>query len=334
MELSQKIVGGRTVQLTQEHNSSGAVTIALAEPKANSVLVQTIRVEDLDGISELTLKEQNAREQLEKQVEQSFYLAGKALQQLRDQRLYRSTHSRFEDYCLERFGFHRRHSYNLIGAALVVDNLSVVECAQIVHILPTRESQCRPLTPLEPKLQRAAWQQAVADAGGKVPSTRIVKEVVKELTRATNVSNPHYVGEVCLILAKDEPKLRGKNKCWGIVSVVQEDSCHLQLWHETVEFIELDYLQSLNYSPEECTQMQELATRLTRLLDSGTLEKAGYVLLEHLGKIRHPYLTPLEEQLLRLLERESGVYRTEKPTELNDSGRRQGDDALINPRAG
>ena len=64
------------------------------------------------------------------------------------------------------------------------------------------------------------------------------------------------------------------------------------------------------------------------------MEKAGCVLLEHLGKIRHPYLTPLEEQLLRLLERESGVYRREKPTELNESGRRKGNDVLINPRAG
>jgi hypothetical protein len=294
------------VQFTQEHNSHGSVTIALAGQKANSASVQTVRGVDLDGRSELTPKEQNAREQLEKQVEQSFYLAGKALQQLRDQRLYRSTHSRFEDYCLDRFGFHRRHLYYLIGAAVVVDNLSVAECAQIVHIFPTRESQCRPLTPLEPKLQRSAWQQAVAYAGGKVPSTRIVKEVVKELTRATNVSNPHYVGEVCLILARDEPKLRGKNKCWGIVSAVQEDSCHLQLWNGTIELIELDYLQSLNYSSNECSQIQELATRLTKLLDRIPSEQAVLGLLEHLGKIRRPYLTPIEEQLLTFLEQEAG----------------------------
>ncbi len=316
------------MQFTQEHNSPGSVTIALNEPKANSPLVPTVKVEELDITLELTLKEQNTREQLEKQVKQSFYLAGKALQQLRDQRLYRSTHSRFEDYCLECFGFHRRHSYNLIGAAMVVDNLSVVECAQFVHILPSRESQCRPLTPLEPKLQRVAWQQSVVYAGGKVPSTRMVKEVVRELTRVANVSNPHYVAEVCLLLAKDEPKLRGKNKCWGIVSAVQEDSCHLQLWNGTVEFIELDYLQSLNYSPEECTQMQELATRLTRLLDCGTLEKAGCVLLEHLGKIKRPYLTPLEEKLLRLLEQEFGVFRQVEKTNLNGSVTKQGD-ALI-----
>ena len=57
-----------------------------------------------------------------------------------------------------------------------------------------------------------------------------------------------------------------------------------------MEFIALDYLQSLNYSLEERTQMQELATRLNRVFDRGTLEKAGCVLLEYLERIRHPYL--------------------------------------------
>ena len=161
------------MQFTQEHSSHGAVTVTLAGQKTNSALAQTVRVEALDNTHELTIKEQNAREQLEKQVEQSF------------------------------------------------------------------------------------------------------------------------------------------------VSTVQEDSCHLELWNGTVEFIELDYLQSLNYSPEECTQMQKLATRLIRLLDCSTLEKAGCVLLEHLGKIKRPYLTPLEEQLLRLLERESGVYLQEEKTCLS-----------------
>jgi hypothetical protein len=73
-----------------------------------------------------------------------------------------------------------------------------------------------------------------------------------------------------------------------------------------VEFVELDYLQSLNYSSNECKQIQELATRLTRLLNSGTSEQAVCILLEHLGKIRRPYLTPIEKQLLKFLEREAG----------------------------
>lgn len=48
------------MQFTQKSNSSGAVTIALNEPKANFALVQTVRGEELDSNLELTLKEQNA----------------------------------------------------------------------------------------------------------------------------------------------------------------------------------------------------------------------------------------------------------------------------------
>ena len=56
-------------------------------------------------------------------MERAFFEAGKALTELRDRRLYRSTHPTFEEYCKERFGFERRHPYRLIEAAGVVDNL-------------------------------------------------------------------------------------------------------------------------------------------------------------------------------------------------------------------
>ncbi|MDJ0573024.1 MAG: hypothetical protein QNJ53_28855 [Pleurocapsa sp. MO_192.B19] len=49
------------MQFTQEHNSHGAVTVTFAGQKANSALVQTVRVEDIVGTSELTLKEQLLR---------------------------------------------------------------------------------------------------------------------------------------------------------------------------------------------------------------------------------------------------------------------------------
>jgi hypothetical protein len=73
---------------------------------------------------ELTEEEQRHRLHLERKVERAFYEAGKALQQLRDTKLYCSTHSTFEEYCKDRFGFERRHPYRLIDAADVVDNLT------------------------------------------------------------------------------------------------------------------------------------------------------------------------------------------------------------------
>ncbi len=74
-------------------------------------------------VPELTPEEQSDRLHLERKVERAFFEAGKALAELRDRRLYRSTHRTFEEYCKDRFGFERRHPYRLIEAAVVVDNL-------------------------------------------------------------------------------------------------------------------------------------------------------------------------------------------------------------------
>ncbi len=86
-----------------------------------------------------THDEQRDRLALERKVERAFYLAGVALAQLRDRKLYRSTHNSFErgrrcfvsslsnhtveEHCQDRFGMKRRHPYRLIDAAKVVDNI-------------------------------------------------------------------------------------------------------------------------------------------------------------------------------------------------------------------
>ena len=86
--------------------------------------LQTVSVEIIE-LEELTEDELIDRIHLERKVERAFYEGGKALQELRDRRLYRSTHKTFQEYCYERFGFERRHPYRLIDAASVVDNLQM-----------------------------------------------------------------------------------------------------------------------------------------------------------------------------------------------------------------
>ena len=73
---------------------------------------------------ELSSEDERDRLRLERQVERAFYIAGSALRELRDRRLYRSTHKTFKEYCQDRFGFTRSHPYRLIDAASVIDNLS------------------------------------------------------------------------------------------------------------------------------------------------------------------------------------------------------------------
>jgi hypothetical protein len=157
-------------------------------------VVKEIVVNDDRSLSEAEKAERN---NLERTVQQAFFIAGKALKQLRDKRLYRETHATFESYVRDRFDFTRAAAYYLISAAEVVENL---KCQQIVdtnkntNILPTRESQCRSLAKLAPQLQPLAWCRAVELAGNKVPSSRLVKEAVKEIGKIDAPASPE--GEI------------------------------------------------------------------------------------------------------------------------------------------
>ncbi len=86
------------------------------------------------------------------------------------------------------------------------------------QLLPTSEYQVRPLAQLEPELQREAWQLSVQKAGGKQPTNPIVKDVVQQIMQRTKVPNTYRVGEICRLLPKNNPDLRGKGKYWCIVS--------------------------------------------------------------------------------------------------------------------
>jgi len=131
---------------------------------------------ELSLLSEAEIQE---RDDLENTVQQAFLLAGQALRILRDRKLYRETHNRFEDYVRDRFDFTKRKAYYLIDAYEVVDNL---KSEQFVHFLPTSESQCRELAKLPVPQQASAWVSALEEAGeGKSPPARIIKQVVNKI---------------------------------------------------------------------------------------------------------------------------------------------------------
>jgi hypothetical protein len=251
-------------------------------------------------IAPLTTEEEGDRLHLERKVERAFYEAGMALMQLRDRRLYRTTHATFEDYCRDRFNYTRRRPYQLIEAAIVYDHL-IDKCAKFLHILPTKESQAQPLSQLDPQEQPLAWEIAVEEAGGKVPTGRIVKDVVQRIKDRDRPPIAFRVGEVCQIMAKDNPQLRGKSGCWCIVSEVYEFSCLVATWDNEYT-LRPEHLKSLEYSPDECRQMENLGVRMTLLHQKGKLDEAALWVLNGLAKLKTPYLTILEEKLLALLE--------------------------------
>jgi hypothetical protein len=117
------------------------------------------------------------------------------------------------------------------------------------------------MTKLKPQEQQEVWLRAVELAGEKVPTGRIVKDVVQKIIERTQVPNTYQLGEVCQILAKDNPELRGKGGCWGIVGAVNKFSCTVRVW-DGEHAVGLQHLKSFNYLPQECQQMQSFSDRI------------------------------------------------------------------------
>lgn len=269
-------------------------------------------------LEELTHDEEGDRQRLEMGVEQAFYQAGKALAELRERRLYRSTHRTFAAYCQDRFGFTRRHSDYLIAGAVVVENLQVMrtipsqnqfnENLKTIYsrILPSKLEQIKPIASLKPDEQRQVWDKAVATANGKVPSGRVVKGIVEQLRKKPLVlaQDDCQVGDV-FTLAKLAGKEKKYNDCPCVV-VEPRDSTVIVDVHDANLTVNPGNLDKID-SPDVKRQLPQTLKRIRRLREIGFLDRGAENVLEDVGK--HTNLTPVEEGLLSWLEK---YYRVDE----------------------
>lgn len=112
--------------------------------------------------------------QIEKVIERNlnaFYEVGKALLTIREERLYRVAYGTFEEYCRDRWQMSRTHANRLIESSRSVENLAPI------GVIPTFESQTRPLASLSPEEQREVWKEAVETA----PESRAYSDFGKRL---------------------------------------------------------------------------------------------------------------------------------------------------------
>jgi hypothetical protein len=187
-----------------------------------------------------------------------------------------------------------------------VSENSTEKVPPLVELLPTSERQCRVLAKPEPQQKREVWREAVTESGGKVPSARIVSDIVQRVRERTGIPISYRVGDVVEILVRDNPELRGMGGCWAIVIEVREFSVLVRAWNGEY-IVREENLRDLGYSPAQREEVRKLSDRLTRL--SSIKEETVKAIASALGKLKRPYLTPLEERLLALLESESGVSR-------------------------
>ena len=96
----------------------------------------------------------NRLESIIKSNQRNLHSVGKALKAIRDNHFHCNLgFDSFESYAKNRWDIGKSHTYRLIDAAQVVDNLS-----PIGDILPVNEAQCRLLSPFVSFDQRKIWR--------------------------------------------------------------------------------------------------------------------------------------------------------------------------------
>ncbi len=150
-----------------------------------------------------------------------FYQSGRALKQIRDERLYRDAlFDNFDAYVRERWDMHRAHAYRLIQAATVIDNLSPIGDG----ILPQNESQARVLARENKEEQRRLWRSFISS--GMALNAANIRKFIRGQKKAPAAKKPKTgqlveivsAGYKAAVMAMLEQIRRAKNDVWQSTS--------------------------------------------------------------------------------------------------------------------
>ena len=251
----------------------------------------------------LSPQELGLRTELEQQVRTGFVLRGRALEKIKQLKLYRDNYASFEEYCDAVFGFTTLYIDRCITAAQTYYQIvEYLETNGLNHPYPTKQRQLRPifqadLTPIE---AGEVWVLAVTLAMGEVPASAVVKEAVRAyLQQKYPPINPYKVGQVCRILRG----VPGKNSSWCVVAEVRPNECVVDTWDNQYT-IPVEDLLAMNISYSEQEKLLDLGERMTALSEMGELDEAALWVLRGLEKLNRAQLNSLEEKLLQVLEEE------------------------------
>lgn len=138
-----------------------------------------------------------ACEEVIQRGQRSFIEVGKALLEIRNDRLYRLTHPTFEDYCRERWGFAKSHVYRFIESVGIMDAVSPRG-----DIPPPRtEKVVRALSPLKDEPEKIAEAWEIANQDGE-PTAAKVKEAVDAVRGVTKLSDADFERKVSSLASR------------------------------------------------------------------------------------------------------------------------------------
>lgn len=142
---------------------------------------------------------------------QTFVEVGEALREISERRLYREQgFSTFEEYCRKRWGWQRRHGYELMQAAEVVSNVrsnaqslpSLTQAVQLAPLTPTEQREVAAKTDFSTKTVAELREEikALKNSGNQKERVRAEKmeaslDFCDKLSEAADVLAVHYSSE-------------------------------------------------------------------------------------------------------------------------------------------
>ncbi|MFC1524697.1 hypothetical protein ACFL6N_07900 [Thermodesulfobacteriota bacterium] len=188
-------------------------------------------------VKPLSVREENRRKELESVIEKNFAAfveVGLALTEIRESKLYRTTHTTFAAYCTELWDCNKSRAHQLINSALVVRNLSTM--VDKIEGIPKNERQCRPLAGLPMMDQVALWEEAVETApDGKVTAAHVKRTAQiwarKKQTKTANKTRQTVTDSIDSLLAQIQTEI---NSNWKTTSK-EEAVRHLRTLIDAIE---------------------------------------------------------------------------------------------------
>jgi hypothetical protein len=270
-----------------------------------------MEAEYLEAVPPLNPAEAKRLTELEQQVSKNFYRAGKALKEIRDNRLYRQSSPTFEGFCEQKFSISRRYGYYLIEAAVSVDEIKLYFELQSkknqgnfeqgtnpahLPVLPTSEFQIRPLGKLHPRQRGKVWAEVVEECLGARPSHAVVAQtVMRHMVRFNGGELPHVeptTGSLCFI----------NKKGWGFVQKATATRIEVHMWDGTVAHSKRQSCLSLSDEPSILKIYQQLQSILSKISARVTNDANGSTILQIFSqRTSTQNLSGLELDLLRVL---------------------------------
>lgn len=150
-----------------------------------------------------------------------FYPSGRALKQIRDERLYRDLlFDNFDAYVRQRWDMNRSYAHRLIQAATVMENLSPIGDG----ILPQNESQARVLARENKAEQRRLWRGFISS--GLALNAANIGKFIRSQKKALPAKEPKTTqlveiigaGYKAAVMAMLDQIRRAKNDAWQTTS--------------------------------------------------------------------------------------------------------------------